>query len=88
MILRQADKQEEQNKILTKQLEHMIEKEGTSKNWFKNLHESSIQIILFASALDNDKIPDKPVDSLKRIKTEGWWLSPNRSSTTSLKPMA
>jgi hypothetical protein len=31
-ILRQADKQEEQNKILTKQLEHMIEKDGTSKN--------------------------------------------------------
>jgi hypothetical protein len=26
-ILRQADKQEEQNKILTKQLKHMIKKE-------------------------------------------------------------
>ena len=45
----------------------MIEKEGLSKNQFKNLHESSIQMILFASALDNDKIPDEPVDSLKRI---------------------
>ena len=31
-ISRQADEQEEQNKILTKQLKHMIEKEGTSKN--------------------------------------------------------
>jgi hypothetical protein len=31
-ISRQADEQEEQNKILTKQLEHMIEKDGTSKN--------------------------------------------------------
>ena len=50
-----------------KQLEHMIEKEGTSKNRFKNLHESSIQMILFASALDNDEILDKSVDSLKRI---------------------
>jgi hypothetical protein len=66
-ISRQADEQEEQNKILTKQLEHMIEKEGSSKNQFNNLHESSIQMILFASALDKDKIPDKPVDSLKRI---------------------
>ena len=45
----------------------MIEKEGSSKNRFKNLHESSIQMILFASALDKDKIPDEPVDSLKRI---------------------
>jgi hypothetical protein len=67
MILQQADEQEEQNKILTKQLEHMIRKEGSSKNRFKNLHESSIQMILFASALDNEEIPDEPVDSLKRI---------------------
>jgi hypothetical protein len=51
----QADEQEEQNKILTKQLEHMIEKEGSSKNRFKNLHESSIQMILFASALDKTR---------------------------------
>jgi hypothetical protein len=64
-ILRQADKQEEQNKILTKQLEHMIEKKGTSKNQFKNLHDLSIQMILFASALDNKEIPDEPVDSFK-----------------------
>ena len=45
----------------------MIEKEESSKNQIKNLHESSIQMILFARALDKDKIPDKPVDSLKRI---------------------
>ena len=45
----------------------MIEKEGSSKIRFKNLHESSIQMILFASALDNDEIPDEPVDSIKRI---------------------
>jgi hypothetical protein len=31
-FLCQADKQEEQNKILMKQLEHMIKKKGTSKN--------------------------------------------------------
>ena len=45
----------------------MIEKEGTSKNRFKHLHDSSIKIFLFASALDNEEIPDKPVDSCKRI---------------------
>jgi hypothetical protein len=43
----------------------MIEKEGTSKNRFKNLLDSFIQMILFASALDNKEIPDKPVDSCK-----------------------
>ncbi len=56
-ILRQADKQEEQNKILTKQLKHMIKKEWTSKNCFKNLHDSTIQMIIFASALDSNEIP-------------------------------
>jgi hypothetical protein len=66
-ILRQADKQEEQNKILTKQLDHMIEKEGMSKNCFKNLHDSTIQMIIFTSALDSNEIPDKPVESCKRI---------------------
>jgi L-lactate utilization protein LutB len=45
----------------------MIEKEGASKNRFKNLHDSSIQMILFASALDNEEIPDELVDSCKRI---------------------
>ena len=34
-----------------------------SKNRFKNLHDSTIQMILFASALDSDEIPDKPVES-------------------------
>ena len=67
MILRQADEQEEQNKIITKQLEQMIVKEGTSKNRFKLLHDSSIKMFLFASTFDNEEIPDKPVDSCKRI---------------------
>jgi len=67
MISHQADEQEEQNKILTKQLKHMIEMEGTSKNQFKHLHDSSMTMFLFASALDNEEIPDKPVDSCKRI---------------------
>jgi hypothetical protein len=40
MISCQADEQEGMNKILTKQLDHIIEKEGTSKNRFKHLHDS------------------------------------------------
>ena len=66
-ISRQADEQEEQNKILAKQLKHMMEKEGTSKNQFKHLHDTSIEMFLFASAFDNEEIPDKQVDSCKRI---------------------
>ena len=31
-ILHQAEEQKEQNKIFMKQLEHMVEKEGMSKN--------------------------------------------------------
>jgi len=46
-ISHQADKQEEQNKILTKQLEHMIEKEGTSKNRFK--HSMTLPLRCFSS---------------------------------------
>jgi len=45
----------------------MIEKEGTSKNRFKHLHDTSIKMFLFASALDNEEIPDEPIDSCKRI---------------------
>jgi hypothetical protein len=66
-LSRQADKQEEQNKILSNQLEHMIEKEGSNKNIFKNLRDSTIKMILFASATDSEDYPDKPIDSFKRI---------------------
>ena len=66
-LSRQADKQEEQNTILTNQLQHMIEKEGLIKNRFKNLHESITKMIIFASAVDNEDTPDEPVESFKRI---------------------
>jgi hypothetical protein len=45
----------------------MIEKEGLIKNRFKNLHESIIKMIIYASAVDSEDTPDKPVESLKRI---------------------
>ena len=66
-LSRQADKQDEQNTILTNQLQHMIEKEGLIKNRFKNLHESITKMIIFASAVDNEDTPDEPVESFKRI---------------------
>jgi hypothetical protein len=56
-ISRQADEQEEQNKILTKQLEHMIQRDGTSKNRIKHFHDSTVQMLLFASALENNETP-------------------------------
>jgi hypothetical protein len=38
-IAHQVNKQEVQNMILMKQLEHMVEKDGSSKNRVKNLHK-------------------------------------------------
>jgi hypothetical protein len=63
--INQADKQEEQNKILTEQFEHIIKYEGKSKNQIKNFHDSTILMLLFASALDNLEIPNKPAESCK-----------------------
>jgi hypothetical protein len=48
-FFRQADEQEEQNKLLSKQLKHMIKQEGPKKNRIKNFHESTIKMIIFAS---------------------------------------
>jgi hypothetical protein len=64
-ISRQSDQQEEQNKILEKQVNHMINKENSSKNCVKNLHEATIKMILFASALDNKEVPDNVTNSCK-----------------------
>jgi hypothetical protein len=66
-ISRQLDQQEEQNKILEKQVNHMINKENSSKNCVKNLHEATIKMILFASAMDNEEVPDNVTDSCKRF---------------------
>jgi hypothetical protein len=66
-ISRQLDQQEEQNKILEKQVNHMIDKENSSKNRVKNLHEATIKMILFASAMDNEEVPDDVTDSCKRF---------------------
>ena len=81
-ISHQADIQEEQNKILMKQLENMIEKEVTSKNCFKNLHDSTIQMIIFASALDGNEVPTNWLSPASASLTARRWPLPNKSSTT------
>jgi hypothetical protein len=66
-IYRQLDQQQEQNKILEKQVNHMINKENSSKNCIKNLHEATIKMILFALAMDSEEVPDDVTDSCKRF---------------------
>ncbi len=66
-ISQQLDQQEEQNKILEKQVNHIIDKENSSKNRVKNLHEATIKMILFASAMDNEEVPDNVTNSCKRF---------------------
>jgi hypothetical protein len=45
----------------------MIEKDGSSKNRVKNLHESTIKMLLFASAMDNKTVPTDLTESCKRF---------------------
>ncbi len=45
----------------------MIDKENFSKNCVKNLHEATIKMILFASAMDNKEVPDDVTDSCKHF---------------------
>ncbi len=66
-ISRQADEQEEWNKLLSKQLEHMIKQDGPKKNRIKNFHKLTLKMILFASTMDSEIVPDKPVDSCKHF---------------------
>jgi hypothetical protein len=50
-----VDKQEMQNTKLTKQHDHMIKKDCITKNRVRNLHESTIKMLLFVSAMDNNQ---------------------------------
>jgi hypothetical protein len=63
----QVNTQEVQNNILHSQVEHMIEKSGKAKNRVKHLHESTIKMLLFASAMDNETVPTDLTDSCKRV---------------------
>jgi hypothetical protein len=65
-ISQQSDQQEEQNNILEKQVNHMINKENSSKNCVKNLHKATIKMILFTSAMDNE-VPDDVTDFCKHF---------------------
>ncbi len=63
----QADKEEEQNKLLSKQLEHMIKQDRPKQNRIKNFHKSTLKMILFASGMDSETVSVKPVDLCKRF---------------------
>jgi hypothetical protein len=52
-----APQVDEQNTILTRQLRHMVKKDRSTKNRVKNLHKSTIKMLLFASAMDNETVP-------------------------------
>jgi hypothetical protein len=64
-ISQQADQQEDQNKILEKQVNPLIKKENSSKNCVKNFHESTVKMILFASTMDNKEVPNDFTNSCK-----------------------
>ena len=53
-VNRQVDRQEQEHKVST-------------KNQGKNLHKSTLKIILFASAMDQESVPTDSIDSCKCI---------------------
>ncbi len=56
-VTRQVNAQEVQNNILHTHVEHMVKTSGKKKNRVKNLHKSTIKMLLFASAMDNKTVP-------------------------------
>ena len=66
-ISRQSDEAKTQNELLTRQLEHNLEKDEKKKDRFKKLHSSTKQLILFASAEDADDVPAEVSESCKRF---------------------
>jgi hypothetical protein len=66
-ISRQSDEAKAQNELLTRQLEHTLDKEEKKKDRFKKLHSSTKQLILFASAEDAIDVPTEVVESCKRF---------------------
>ncbi len=64
-LARQIDEQEMQNNVLTKQLDHMLEKDSSTKIRVKNLHEFTINMLLFTSAMNNETVPIDLSESCK-----------------------
>ena len=86
-VTRQVDAQEVHNNILHTQVEHMVEK--SEKNRVKHLHESTIKMFLFASAMDNESVPTELTESCKRIinsKTVALASAGDELSCTSCAP--
>ncbi len=63
----QVNAQEVQNNILHTHVEHMVETSSKKKNRVKNLHKSTIKMLLFASAMDNKTVPLDLTDSCKHV---------------------
>ena len=55
------------NKLITRQLDHNIEKDEKNKNRLKKLHSSVLKLILFASAEDPSTVPTNVTDSCERF---------------------
>ncbi len=63
----QVNAQEVKKNILRTHVEHIVETSGKKKNRVKNLHKSTIKMLLFASAMDNETVPLDLTDSCKRV---------------------
>jgi hypothetical protein len=66
-VTHQVEAQEVQNNILHTHVKHMVKTSGKEKNRVKNLHKSTIKMLLFASAMDNETVPLDLIDSCKRV---------------------
>ena len=66
-ISRQSDEAAAHNELLSRQLEHNLDKEEKKKDKFKKLHSSTKQLILFASAEDADDVPTEVSEACKRF---------------------
>jgi hypothetical protein len=62
------------NKILTRQLDHTIEKDAKKKDRLKKFHPSVLKLIIFASAEVTNTVPTNVTDACERFinsETEG-----------------
>ena len=68
-ISRQNNEAQAINEILTRQLNHTIEKDAKKKDRLKKLHPSVLKFILFASSEDANTVPSNVTDACKGSST-------------------
>ena len=66
-VTRQTKEAQTMNELITRQLDHNIEKDEENKNRLKKLHPSVLKLILFALAKDPSSVPLDVTDSCKKI---------------------